>query len=177
MKISIITRHAIANYGSILQTIATEKIFQRLNYETEVINYIPEDERIENLINSYIKNSRIWNANFITRLIYRVLQKKNIYEMNRKFSEFQRKYLNLSKIEYHSTEELIKEKPNSNIFCTGSDQVWGPIGTENYDKNYFLDFIDKDDIAISYAASFGKEQISSKLKENLKNYLKNSQNH
>lgn len=167
MKISIITRHAIANYGSLLQSIATEKLFHKFDFKTEIINYIPESEKIENIVDSYINNSNFWNKNFITRCMYKLLQSKNIFDMNKIFSLYQRKYLNLSEKEYHSKEELIKDKPKTNIFCTGSDQVWGPIGDKKYDDNYFLDFIDKDDIAISYAASFGREVIEPELKSKL----------
>lgn len=167
MKISIITRHAIANYGSILQSIATEKIFHKFNLETEIIDYIPESEKLENLVESYIKNSRFWNKNTITRFIYKTLQNKNIYEMNKKFYEYQKKYLNLSERKYHSKKELIEYKPKSDIFCTGSDQVWGSIGTQKYDDNYFLEFLDKNDIAISFATSFGKDIIDKELKKKL----------
>ena len=45
MKIYIITRHAVANYGSILQAYATQKIIQRMGYDCEIINYIRPDEQ------------------------------------------------------------------------------------------------------------------------------------
>ena len=176
MKISIITRHAIANYGSILQAIATEKIFQKFGLETEIINYIPESERIENLVESYIANSHIWNKNTITRFTYKRLQNKNIRVMNKKFLSYQQKYLNLTKKEYHSKEELIKYKPKADIFCTGSDQVWGAIGSEKYDTNYYLDFIDEKDVAISYAASFGKDNICQELNDNLFSLMRKYKN-
>lgn len=163
MKVSIITRHAIANYGSILQSIATEKIFQKLGLETEIINYVPENEKIENLVESYIKNSSFWNKNFLTRQAYRTLQKNNIYLMNKAFRKFQEDYLNLSSQEYHSKEELVQNKPKADLFCTGSDQVWGAIGSSKYDLNYFLDFLSDEDVAISYAASFGKNTICEEL--------------
>lgn len=167
MKVSIITRHAIANYGSILQSIATEKIFQKLGLETEIINYVPEGEKIENLVESYIKNSSFWNKNFLTRQAYRVLQKDNIRLMNEAFKKFQEDYLNLSSQEYHSKKELINNKPQADVYCTGSDQVWGAIGSSKYDLNYFLDFLSDTDIAISYAASFGKDKICKELTSKL----------
>ena len=167
MKVSIITRHAIANYGSLLQSLATEKLFQKLGFETEIINYIPNDEKIDNLVDSYIENSKFWNKNFFVRKMYKVLQYKNIYKMNIRFNEYQKRYLNLSKYEYNSIEELKANKPIADIYCTGSDQDWGAIGCKNYDEAYFLSFLDKDDKAISYAASFGKDVICSELKQNL----------
>lgn len=171
MKVTIITRHAIANYGSILQSIATEKLFQMLNLQTEIIDYIPKTEEIDNLVDSYIKNSRFWNRNFITRVTYKILQKDNIYKMNKKFLEYQQKYLNLSKAKYNSLEELKENKPQADIYCTGSDQVWGAIGSEKYDEAYFLEFLGDNDKAISYAASFGKDVICEELKKNLKKYM------
>lgn len=167
MKISIITRHAIANYGSLLQAIATEKLFQNLGLETEIINYIPEDEKVENLINSYIKNSPFWSKNFITKSVYKILQKNNIYKMNEKFYKYQNEYLNLSKEEYNSLNDLKINKPKADIYCTGSDQDWGAIGCRKYDEAYFLEFLEKNDKAISYAASFGKNEICFELKEEL----------
>ena len=167
MKVSIITRHAIANYGSLLQSIATEKIFKKIGFDTEIINYIPENEKIENLIDSYIKNSSFWNRNFVTRTTYKMLQKNNIYTMNMKFKEFQKQFLNISDLEYNSKDDFKKNKPLADIYCTGSDQVWGAIGSAKYDENYFLDFLDKNDIAISYAASFGKDKICDELLKEL----------
>ena len=171
-KVSIITRHAIVNYGSILQSIAIEKIFQKMGLETEIINYIPESEKLENLVDSYIKNSKMWNKNIFTRWMYKFLQNKNVKSMNKKFSVYQKQYLNLSEKEYNSKDELIKYKPKTDIFCTGSDQVWGAIGAEKYDDNYFLNFLDDNDTAISYAASFGKDNISDELKQKLNNLTK-----
>lgn len=167
MKVSIITRHAIANYGSLLQTIATEKLFENLGFKTEVINYVPEDEKIENLVDSYIQNSKFWNKNFITRKMYKALQNKNIYKMNIKFSEYQKKYLHLSECEYNTISDLQKNKPVADIYCTGSDQDWGAIGRKKYDEAYFLSFLSQNDKAISYAASFGKDALCDELKQRL----------
>ena len=44
MKVDFITRHAIPNYGSILQTYATQKVLNKLGCDSEVINYIRMDE-------------------------------------------------------------------------------------------------------------------------------------
>lgn len=40
MKVSLMTRHAILNYGSLLQTIATQTVIQKLGYECEAADYI-----------------------------------------------------------------------------------------------------------------------------------------
>lgn len=166
MKVLIITRHAIANYGSVLQAYATQKIFENLGYESEILDYIPIDEKKENLVNTYIKNSKFWNKNIITRLIYNCLQKNNIENMNIKFQEFREKMLNLTKKKYYGIEDLKKEKFDAEIYCTGSDQVWGKIGNMEFDPSYFLEFDNDGKKCISFSASFGKTNINEmELKE------------
>ena len=50
MKVAVVTRHAISNYGSILQTYATTQAFKKCNADAEIIDYIRDDEKPENLI-------------------------------------------------------------------------------------------------------------------------------
>lgn len=171
-NVYIITRHAIANYGSILQAFATEKIFENLGYKAQIIDYIPEEEKTENLCNTYIKNSKFWNMNFITRLIYKIIQKKNIENMNNRFSVYRSRLLKLSKKQYSSVNELKEKLPVADIYCTGSDQVWGKIGNKEYDLAYFLDFALNDKKCISYAASFGKSRINDDVIKKLPSLLK-----
>lgn len=159
-RVYIITRHAIANYGSILQAYATQKIFENLGYETKIIDYIPEEEKTKNLCNTYIKNSKFWNKNFITRLLYKVVQKKNVENMNKRFSTYRSELLKLTEQQYSNNDELRKKLPLADIYCTGSDQVWGKIGSKEYDETYFLDFAPNGKKCISYAASFGKSKIN-----------------
>ena len=40
LKVAVITRHAITNYGSLLQAIATQQLVESLGYACEVIDYI-----------------------------------------------------------------------------------------------------------------------------------------
>ena len=39
MKIDIITRHSVPNYGSLLQSYATQKVIEEMGFESEIINY------------------------------------------------------------------------------------------------------------------------------------------
>lgn len=164
MKVGIITRHAIANYGSILQSYATQRVFEKLGVEAEIIDYVREEERSEKLVETYMKNSRIWNRNIITRLIYKCIQTPNLKRMETEFKKNREKYLKITNKRYTDFKEDI---PTADIYCTGSDQVWGQIGNEKFDKNYFLDFVPKGKKCISYAASFGKANISDELKDRL----------
>lgn len=168
MKVGIITRHAIANYGSILQSYATQKIFEDINCTSQIINYIREDEKTENLINTYINSSKFFSKNFITKMMYKIAQGYNIKKMNNEFAKFREKYLKLTEKEYNNSEDFKENLPEFDIYCTGSDQVWGKIGNDEFDENYFLEFVPKDKKCISYAASFGKSSLSEELSKNIK---------
>ncbi len=44
MDIKVITRHTPANYGSLLQSIATIKVFEKLGHTCKIIDYIKSNE-------------------------------------------------------------------------------------------------------------------------------------
>lgn len=70
--------------------------------------------------------------------------------------------------EYSSLNELKENPPVADVYCSGSDQIWGKIGTEKCDKAYFLDFVPKGAKCISYASSIGKEDVAEDTKNSLK---------
>lgn len=163
MKIGIITRHNISNYGSLLQAIATEEVFKKLNYDAEIINYVPNCELKKNLVNTYVKNSKRLANNLFLKIMYKLIQNINIRMMNKKFNIMRSKYLNLSGIQISDKEELYNLSKKYDIICSGSDQIWGKIGDLEFDKNYFLDFVDDSKKCISYSSSFGTEIINPRL--------------
>lgn len=169
MKIDIITRHAVANYGSLLQSYATQKTFEKLGFDVEFINYTRYDERAEGLAKTHVKGKK-WDKNIITRKLYIVIQKWNYAHMYKAFEKYRKNFINETEIQYGDMEELLKNRPKADIFCTGSDQIWGKIGQTEYDPAYFLEFTNKEK-CISYAASFGKEKISKELKQKLPKLL------
>ncbi|MBU3180681.1 polysaccharide pyruvyl transferase family protein [Clostridium psychrophilum] len=169
MKVSIITRHAITNYGSLLQAFALQTVIENLGYDVEIIDYIRHDEDYKNITDVLVKKSLKWNSNSITRFLYKSIQSPEYKLMGKAFKRYRKQYLKLTN-NYCSIKELEKNPPIADIYCTGSDQVWGTIGEDIYDKVYFLDFVQNDKKCISYAASFGK----SKIDENFKNMLKGS---
>ena len=77
---------------------------------------------------------------------------------------------------YKNNEELIKNTPKADIYCTGSDQVWNSDWNGGIDKALFLDFAPNNKRKIAYAASFGKNQLDEfeikETKKMLKKYKK-----
>ena len=76
MKIGVITRHAVPNYGSLLQSYATQVVLEKMGYEAEIIDYIRNDERAENLSKTLVKGKK-WDKNLITRMVYNDIQMHN----------------------------------------------------------------------------------------------------
>ena len=173
MKVDIITRHSVPNYGSLLQSYATQKVIEEMGFESEIINYTRYEERYKNLVNTLIKGKK-WDKNIITRIIYKMIQEPNYTKMYRKFEKYRKNFLKESKLEYGNLQELKDDIPEADVYCSGSDQIWGKIGTVEYDEAYFLNFIeDRTKRCIAYSSSFGKEEIDGSLEKNINKLLKN----
>lgn len=170
MKVALITRHSISNYGSFLQTYATQYILQKMGYDVKIIDYVRYDEDYHNIMNVLVKKNSKWNNSALRRTIYKVIQTPEHYLMGKKFEAFRKEYLNLSS-RYVSNKELSLNKPEADVYMTGSDQVWGQIGDDLYDPAYFLDFTNENDIRIAYAGSFGKTKFTVQIIDEYRKYL------
>ena len=176
MKVDIITRHSVPNYGSLLQSYATQKTIEKMGFESEIIDYVRYDERKNTLVNSMITGKK-WNKNLLMRIIYKAIQGPNYGHMFSKFSEYRKNFLKVTNINYGNIEEIKNDLPEADVYCSGSDQIWGKVGTANIDEAYFLKFVEnKNKRCIAYASSFGKaildKEFESKLPKLLKNYDK-----
>ena len=70
MKVAVITRHAVANYGSLLQAIATQKVIEELGHSCEIIDYVREDEDYRQVEKSLLKRKPRWDSNPVKRGLY-----------------------------------------------------------------------------------------------------------
>lgn len=159
MKVSIITRHAIANYGSLLQAIALQNKIIDFGHEAEIIDFIKDNE-------SYLKSSLTvgltrekFKRNPILLLCYYIAHLSLSVISDLIFEQYRKKYLKLTK-RYKSSEQLKNDKPVADVYMTGSDQVWGPVMDGNHEWTYFLDFCSDVDKKVAYAASFGKTEMN-----------------
>lgn len=162
MKVAVITRHSITNYGSLLQAIATQKVIENLGHSCEIIDYIRDDETYLQQEKTLIRRKPEWNNNLIKRTVYLAIRQPESIAAGKKFEKAQRQYLNLSK-RYTTMEQLVRDKPTADVFMTGSDQVWGPVGNGSYDSCYCLSFTKDTDKRIAYGASFGHTDMTPEL--------------
>lgn len=164
MKVAVITRHAITNYGSLLQAFATQRVIENLGYECEIIDYIREDESYAQHERTLLARKPTWNSSPIKKAIYLMLRQPESIAAGRRFEKAQIKYLKRTK-RYCSAGQLKADPPIADIYMTGSDQVWGPTEDGSYDDSYCLSFTKVADKRISYAASFGHANMTQDLKK------------
>ena len=170
MDIKVITRHAPSNYGSLLQSIATQTVLERLGHKCEIIDYVRDDEHGLKAVTTALDDKEGWNGNPLKKLAYIALRYPEEKKAEMKFSRMRKKYLKLTG--RCRTHEDLKQL-DADVFMTGSDQVWGPTLNGHYDEAYFLVFV-KGKPKIAYAASFGRTdftpQVLSEYKRLLSDY-------
>lgn len=60
--VAYLTRHAVSNYGSVLQAYATQTALEKLGANAVCIDYYRTDEKTENLVDTRLKSvSAKWN--------------------------------------------------------------------------------------------------------------------
>lgn len=150
MKIGIITFHRAINYGAALQTYALQKFLISRKYDVEVIDY-----RCEYMENFY--KTMAFKGKTIKQDVRGLLNFYNSYKKKKQFRKFLSNNVRLSKKVY--TKENIKEANKIyDKFITGSDQVFN-FACSKFDTSYFLDFVEKPNKKLSYAASFGMKNV------------------
>lgn len=164
-SVGIITIHNIFNYGSVFQAYALQRICEQLGCRTEIINYVfPNQFHSKNPNineNHTIKGEPFWiKALFFLALIR---QHKGI-------THFVSSFLRLSSGVYNSPNELMQNPPHYDVYITGSDQLWNPRHC-NGDPSFLLHFAPPKSLKISYAASFGTNEIPSSLQSQYKELL------
>lgn len=169
LKVALITRHAISNYGSLLQTIATQNVITNLGYECLIIDYIRRNESIVKRELTLLGNKPEYNK-LIKRLAYLLVRWPMSIIAGKRFAKMRKKYLNTTKL-YSDIEQLQKDKPVADIYMTGSDQVWGPVMDGTFDSAYCLSFTADNDKRIAFAASFGRTKFTEETEEFYKKWL------
>lgn len=152
-KVAIITINSI-NFGNRLQNYALQKVIDSLGYKAYTIKreHIPWNKK--NII-EYMKD-------FARTLLG---TRKGLYiRFNINNICFSRHYALVNKVENNL-------KKYYDFFVTGSDQVWNPHYGHIVGQSDLLYFADNNQ-KISYAASFGVEDIPDNQREKYRNALK-----
>lgn len=161
IKVDVITLHAVQNYGSVLQALATQKLLEKHGCEVQIINYIRENVKYENLLETRS------NGNFLKKIILY----PNIKRWKKVFAGFCNNYLNLTEQSYTTEKDFEQYPLDADIFCTGSDQVWNSKWNLGIILPLYLSFVPADRFKFSLAASFGQDQLSQEEINATKEYI------
>ena len=164
MIVNVITRHAPSNYGSLLQSVATVNVLQRLGHEATIIDYVRPDDHGLNKVD---EEAKLKGGSTVKRMVYILIRYPIEKFAEIRFAAMRKKLLKMTK-RFSSIQEL--SHLQADCFMTGSDQVWGPMVNGKYDPAYFLDFV-KNSKRVAYAASFGKTDFDEETVNEYKRLL------
>lgn len=156
MKIENITIHRNCNYGSVLQTYATQKTFEDLGFECETVDFIRQLDTKSGALKRLKNKSRKLSKNPVLLFGAKAVMFISYIKKEKTFNQFLNKYIHLSSESYYSNEQLKKKLPKADAYCTGSDQIWNSFWNEGVEPAYYLDFVPDDVFCFSYASSIGQ---------------------
>lgn len=156
MKVEIVTLHRITNFGSMLQTYATQTAIEKLGHKAEILDFVPVGMTFRracwpkyngSILKKLIKLGPLLVYNLICFSI---------------MTRFIKKYIKVSPRKYSNFKEIIEGVPLADAYLSGSDQVWNTQNHNQEDdlKAYYLGFAPEGKRRIAYAGSFGKNQFA-----------------
>ena len=165
-KIALITQHQVFNYGSVLQTYATQKILEKNGFYVEIVDYISE---------RWSNKKIFWDINYenkraIKKVLYKIFRLPIVILRKVQFRSFVKRRLNLTQ-KYDVYGDLVNNPPKTDIYMVGSDQCWNSF-YNGVDRAYYLQFGDKNKPRVSFSTSMGKEEFTKTEEKEIKNYLK-----
>lgn len=151
MKVALITIFQVPNYGSVLQTFATQQILEQMGAEVHLINY--------NYPNEWHWQNGARKPSGIRTWIRKLIPSKKISNLDK----FRSAYLHLTKC-YDSLDALSAEDwSDYDAFVVGSDQVWNPRFLHG-DKTFMLSFVPDNIPRYSLASSFATDTLPENLR-------------
>lgn len=156
MKISIITVLNTINYGSVLQTFATQKYLESLGMEVEFVDYIREDQQFTYMIKKIVFDKKTNIKKWLKKPIRDIMDIISVIQANKLFRSFLTQNIHLTAKQYTSLQELKKDVPCADIYATGSDQMWNSGWNQGVEKSFFLEYVPNDKKRIAFSTSIGK---------------------
>lgn len=163
MKALLVTIFHVPNYGSVLQTYATQRVLEMKSLTCFVLNYDHNNSK-------WARNHGVKGTSLKSR-IATMLGIKPIHRKKKKLQSFINKYINITD-KYCSLEDIKKNVGNKyDIYVAGSDQIWNTKYT-NCDPIFLLQFVTGSDRKrISIASSFACDKLDIKYENIFKKEL------
>ena len=168
-KVAVVVCPNIRNFGSVLQSYATQKAVTKLGYDNEYIKYTKTKKTAyKYLIQLLIPSIMAERFSVLKRKLFQRKNKELISRRNKAFDEFVDKYMTASP-KYTGYDELRRNAKKYSIAVLGSDQVWNPINSGS--DFYTLNWLGRKTKRIAYAPSFGVSDVPLLLTGFYKNFL------
>lgn len=174
--IGVCIKYFHENYGGMLQAFATISMLEKRGIEYELIRYkksrtlVTMIKSIPRLLNRVLINDKY--EGFLKKRALRIhphFRVNNEIRM-KAFNKFNNTHFTKLSPIFSGYDELCEGSSKYSAIVTGSDQLWSPAGLPtNY---YNLNFVPCGIRKISYASSFGVEQIPWYQKKRTAEYLK-----
>lgn len=156
MKASIITMTRTYNYGATLQAFALQEYIESLGHQCNIVDHMGSD-----------KHKTVDFKDFSVGNILKWPYKTKLEQGYTNFEKFYDEYMHMTH-RYPDKASLLQNPPDSDVFVTGSDQVWNPRDLRG---EFYLDFAPEGKKRISYAASIGVSEFPDDKKETIKSYI------
>ncbi|MBR1483309.1 MAG: polysaccharide pyruvyl transferase family protein [Ruminococcus sp.] len=160
MKIGVITLHRVRNYGSSLQTLATQRFLEQNGCEAEIIDYYPERYTSRGLLKRLKNKSDTLARHPLLLLAARMIISVSYLRKKIVFDKFLKRHLHCTAQTFRTEAELKAACPPADAYCTGSDQVWNSHWNEGVDAPFYLSFPDDSCYRFSFASSIGNVRLS-----------------
>lgn len=165
MKVGILTFHFSDNYGAALQAHALRRWLTEQGHHASFIDYRPAHIEHGGRLGMPTSRARL-KANL--KVVYLAVS-SFVHEhfgnrsQKEKFARFRQRFLGLqSPAAPADNGASLAAAQTCDLIVAGSDQIWNPSQHFGFDPNYFLAFAQPFRARkIAYAASFGKDRVSS----------------
>lgn len=161
----VLTRHAIRNYGSVLQAYATRVLISQAGGTSRFIDY--RQAGVNDTSRGYV-SSPVGGKAQIRALAFQVARAREAPLRGALFEDFIQNNLTLTDEKFASFEELVSSTSfgNATTYCVGSDQVWNvEYNVDN--RPYYLGFVPPLAKRFSLASSLGMERLPRAEEERL----------
>lgn len=153
------------NYGASLQAYALQHYLEQQGNNVEIIDFWPYFFQGRYNLFYVSKSSKYYKICMkypIIRFFYGILANRGIFRTigrKKSFDDFEVKYLHITLKRYTTSAELQSNPPEADMYIAGSDQIWNTNMPNGYEDAFYLDFGDDSVKRITYAASFGINEI------------------
>ena len=161
-RITLVTWLGGGNFGTSLQSFALHRKLQNLGYSVTFLSGCPKKFTIKNKI-KYVLGLIGVDLSSIKRKI----KVEKLTSKQKKLQRFIQNNYNLAEA-INSKRQLDRIVDRTDVFVTGSDQIWNTVYCFN--PFYFLDFA-KDKKRIAYASSMGISDFPNEHKQAVKSLL------